>query len=84
MIEFISHHPIAVPFTKTPNPKLLLSIIHKALERIKIENDVLETKLVTDRIVLVHKKTFLNVIGILENPKVFEFKNLHMKNFSPF
>lgn len=74
MIEFISQHPIVVPVTKTPDPQLPLSILHKAFERIKIENDIIETKLIGDKIVPMHKKTFLKAIGIPKNPKAFHIQ----------
>ena len=72
MTEFISHHPIAVQLMKTPNPQLPLQILHTAFERIKIEDDVLDTKITGDMIVLVNKQTFLKAIGIPKNPKGFQ------------
>lgn len=47
--------PIAIPLTKTPNPQILLSLLHTDFERIKIEDGVLETKITGDRIVPVSK-----------------------------
>lgn len=70
-IEFISHHPIVVPLTKIPNPNVPLRLLHNAFERMKIEDDVLEVKITNNRIVLVHKATFLRANGIAENPKGF-------------
>lgn len=84
MIEFISKHPITVPHTKIPNPSLPLRILHKYFERIKIENDVLEVKIVDDKFVPVHKSIFLKEIDIPKNPKGFVFRNPQLKSFTRF
>lgn len=62
--EFISHHPIDVPLTKIPNPDFPLRLFLKTFERVKIENGVLEVRIIDDRIMHVHKSIFLKVIGI--------------------
>lgn len=64
MIEFISLHPLVVPLTKIPDPPLPLCLLHTAFERIIIEDDVLKTVISGNRIVAVHKKTFLAAIGM--------------------
>ena len=74
MIEFISHHPISIPPTKTSNPQIPLGILHTAFERIKIQDGALETKINSDRIVPISKQTFLKAIRIPENPKGFQVK----------
>lgn len=55
MIEFISRHPISVPLTKIPDPPLPFRLLHTAFERIRIEDDILETVISDDRIVAIHK-----------------------------
>lgn len=55
MIKFIAHHPISVPLTRILDPPIPLSLLNIAFDRIKIENDVLETRITGHNIVLVHK-----------------------------
>lgn len=71
MIQFISIHPIAIPLKKIPNPNFPLRLLHRAFVRIKIEDGILEVKITTDRIVLLHKSTFLRAIGVAEDPQGF-------------
>ena len=71
MIEFISCHPISFPLTKIPDPPIPLRLLHTAFDRIKIEDGVLEIRIIGDRIVPVSKQTFFRAIGIPENPKGF-------------
>ena len=59
MIEFIAQYQIAVPLTKIPEPPIPFRLHRTAFEHIKIENDILETKIPGDRIVPIHKSTFL-------------------------
>lgn len=84
MIEFISHHPIAIPFTKIANPKLPVCILHMTFERVKIENDVLEVEIADDQIVPLHKSTFLKAICIKENPKGFRVQEPKSEEFHSF
>lgn len=72
MVYLISNHPISVPLKKIPNPPISLRLLHTVFERIKIYNNVLETKFTDDIIVSIHKSTFLKVIGVAENPEDFK------------
>lgn len=81
MIEFITHHPIVFPLTKIPDPPIPFVLLHTAFERIKIEKDVLETKITGDRIVPIQKSTFLKAIGILKNPKGFKVQEQSAEEF---
>lgn len=72
MIYFISCHPIILPLTEILNPNFHLRILHKVFEHVKIEVEFLEVKITGDRIVSVHKVTFLIAIGFKENPKGFQ------------
>lgn len=81
MIEFISHHPISTPLTTTPHTQIPLQVLHIAFERIKIENGILETKIIGDRIVHVLKKTFLKSIGIIETPKGLQVREPTSEDF---
>lgn len=74
MIEFIAHHPISVPLTKILDPPIPVCLPDTPFERIKIDVDVLETKITGDRIVLIHKSTFLREISVKESPENFKFQ----------
>lgn len=74
MIEFISSYPIVIPLTKIRDPPFPFWLLHTTFERVKLEDDVLETMLYGDRIVPVWKKTFLDAIGMPENPTGFKFQ----------
>ena len=84
MIKFISLHPIVVPLTKILNPNFPLRSLHKAFERVNIEDDVLEVKITDDRIVPVHKANFLRAIGIIEKPKGFQMYEPSSKEVQSF
>lgn len=72
MIKLISLHPISVPLTEIPDPPIPLRLLYTTFDRINIEYGVLETRITSDRIIPVHKSTFLKAIGISENPKGFK------------
>ena len=72
MIKLINHHPIAIPLSKILNPNFPLRLLHKAFERVKFEDGVLEVMIKDDRIVPMHKATFLRAIDVVENPKGFQ------------
>lgn len=82
MIKFISRHPISIPLTKIPNPNFLLRLLNKAFERVKIEE--VEVKIIDDRIVPIHKVTFLCAIVFAENPKGFQVKEPTLDEFQSF
>lgn len=84
MIEFIAHHPIAVHLTKITDPPIPFCPFHTAFERLRIENDVLETKFTSNRIVHVHKSKFLKTIDNTEDLENFKFKNPKLNSFSHF
>lgn len=84
MIEFISWHPISIPLTKIPDPPLPIRLLHKAFERVKIDNNVLETVICSDHFVVVHKKTFLKAIGMPENPENFKVQEPNPQEFQLF
>lgn len=81
MIEFISRHPIAVPLTKIPDPPLPLRLLHTEFEKVRIENNVLETMISGEWIFTVHKKIFLDMIGMPENPKGFKVQEPSPQEF---
>lgn len=80
MIDFISHHPITIPLTNTPNPQITLQILHTAFERIKTKDNVLETKITSDCIVPFQSKHFSRPLEFQKTPRVFKCKNPHMKS----
>ena len=84
MIKFIMNHPIFVPLTKVPKPPLPLHLLHTAFTRINIDDIVLETKITSDRIVPVHKSTFLRAIGVKENTKGFKVQEPTLEEFQLF
>ncbi|CAI9268547.1 unnamed protein product [Lactuca saligna] len=79
MIEFISHHPITVPLTKIPNPKLPLCIPHKEFKHIKIESNALEVKIVP-----VQQNISLKAIDIAEKPKCLWVQEPTNEEFQSF
>lgn len=84
MIEFIAHRPIVVPLTKIPDPPIPFSLLHTTFEPIKIHNGTLETKITRDRIVPIHKSTFLKAIGVAENPEDFIIQESMTEDFQSF
>lgn len=64
MIEFISRHPIVVLINKIPNPNFPLRLLHKAFERVKIKEGVLEVKKTDYKIIPVHNANFLKATRI--------------------
>lgn len=50
----------------------------------KIEKFVLEVKIINDRIVVVHKATFIKAIGIPENPNGFQVHEPSSEEFQSF
>lgn len=84
MVELIFHHPIFVPLTKIPNPPIPLRLLHTTFERIEIDNDILETKIIGDRIVPIHKSTFLKAIGVAKDIENFKVEEPTTEEFLSF
>ena len=72
MIEFLTNHPIFIPLTEILDPPLPLILLHTAFTRIKINNGVLERKIIGDRIVPIHKPIFLKAISVNEDREGFK------------
>lgn len=84
MIKFIARQPLSVPLTNVPDPSLLIRLLHKAFERIIIEDYVLETVIFGDSIVPIHKKPFLVEIRMPENPQGFTVQEPTPQEFQSF
>ena len=84
LTEFIAHHPMSIPCTKIPEPPLPFPLLLIAFERFRIHNHVLETKITGDRIVPIHKSTFIKAIGVTENPKGFNVLEQSTEEFQQF
>lgn len=84
MIDFVSHHPIAIPLTKTQNPNFCLRLMHKEFERIKLNNDILECLIINDRIIPVTKETFHQSIRVSLNPEGFQVFEPTLEEFQGF
>lgn len=84
MIEFIAHHPISVPLTKILELPIPLRLLHISIDRIKIENDILETWMTSDHIVPAHKSTFCKQLEFWKTLMASRFKNHLLKSSNCF
>lgn len=78
----------SIPFQFIWPKSLTLSfhcvLLHKSIEHIKIDNDVLECYLTDDRIFHVTKENILRAIGVSTNPEVFQAIHLTAEELQLF
>ena len=81
MNEFISHHPIAIPLTKTPNPKFLSGsfILHLKGSRLKTMWSKPRSKVIA--LCQCQNKLFSKQLGYHKTPRILSWKNERLKTF---